>query len=660
MLGKLTLDTELRTTKFENKLDKLEKDLDVAERKAEQAEEKFNRIAEAIDATPTGGSQTKEFLALAEAGDKASIELDKAKNNVEDIKNKIVETRLEMDKTEFDRKGKNLTNANRLIKKLKQVGLAVFSIRGAYSLLSRASSAYLSKDTELAQKLQNVWVGLGSILSPVLEYMSNLMLKALGYLNVFIKTLTGIDFIAKANAKALNKQASAQKNLNKQMLSFDEINKLSDTSTSGSTNVGGTIDIPELDNNVIAKLQDMAYWLKENWSWLEKVGIALGIVFGAVKIAGIIKNIGTLIGIKGIGGLTSSLNGIPTAISIGLTLVGVTAIISEILYIKDQISELESSNEKFRKSAQKNYATAIKNLNDINGIIDEQNQKRAVGNSALEDSYKWYYKIFGLDKESLKTSGQIVYNSQVTLDKLKEQYEMGKLSKEEQDKILKAMIDQYNYNLAMIKILDENGIKTNDLVKVNTNYAEEIKKVSDGLGLSRDKLGEMIIKSSEEKDLTKGIYDNIANINKTPLNSKSATYTITAKADTSQATKDYSNFFSKLGGSISAIFTPDAWKNNIVKSISNIWKGKKLATGGIVYNPGAGVPVGRNVVAGEAGAEGVLPLTNPETMATLGKEIGKWITLNMNITNQIDGRVLNKRLETIKREDDFSTNGGVL
>ena len=33
---------------------------------------------------------------------------------------------------------------------------------------------------------------------------------------------------------------------------------------------------------------------------------------------------------------------------------------------------------------------------------------------------------------------------------------------------------------------------------------------------------------------------------------------------------------------------------------------------------------------------------------------------NMNITNQIDGRVLNKRLETIKREDDFSTNGGVL
>ena len=47
-------------------------------------------------------------------------------------------------------------------------------------------------------------------------------------------------------------------------------------------------------------------------------------------------------------------------------------------------------------------------------------------------------------------------------------------------------------------------------------------------------------------------------------------------------------------------------------------------------------------------------------MARLGKEIGKWITLNMNITNQIDGRVLNKRLETIKREDDFSTNGGVL
>lgn len=82
-----------------------------------------------------------------------------------------------------------------------------------------------------------------------------------------------------------------------------------------------------------------------------------------------------------------------------------------------------------------------------------------------------------------------------------------------------------------------------------------------------------------------------------------------------------------------------------------------LATGGIVDMPKTGVAIGANTVAGEAGREGVLPLTNAQTMSELGKEIGKWITLNLDITNTIDGRVLNKRLESIKNNNSFMRNG---
>ena len=56
--------------------------------------------------------------------------------------------------------------------------------------------------------------------------------------------------------------------------------------------------------------------------------------------------------------------------------------------------------------------------------------------------------------------------------------------------------------------------------------------------------------------------------------------------------------------------------------------------------PGKGVPLGYSAIGGEAGKEGVVPLTDPTAMAQLGEEIGKWV--NIGIQNQmvVDGRVL--------------------
>lgn len=46
----------------------------------------------------------------------------------------------------------------KVISKIKRFTLSLLSIRSAYSLVSKASSAYLSQDTQLANKLQAVWV----------------------------------------------------------------------------------------------------------------------------------------------------------------------------------------------------------------------------------------------------------------------------------------------------------------------------------------------------------------------------------------------------------------------------------------------------------------------------------------------------------------------
>lgn len=83
------------------------------------------------------------------------------------------------------------------------------------------------------------------------------------------------------------------------------------------------------------------------------------------------------------------------------------------------------------------------------------------------------------------------------------------------------------------------------------------------------------------------------------------------------------------------------------------------ATGGIVDVPQRGVPVGNNVFAGEAGAEGILPLTDENTMRRLGQEIAKWIVLNVQLNNYIDGRLLAKVIKQIMNGQEFSRNGGV-
>ena len=103
---------------------------------------------------------------------------------------------------------------------------------------------------------------------------------------------------------------------------------------------------------------------------------------------------------------------------------------------------------------------------------------------------------------------------------------------------------------------------------------------------------------------------------------------------------------------------------DIINAVPGINLGKlttikfpRLASGGIVNNPGKGV-VMNGYVAGEAGREGVIPLTDPYAMQTLGREIGKWITVNNTSNTYLDGRLIQKNQDKVREELAFATNGG--
>ena len=124
------------------------------------------------------------------------------------------------------------------ISSIKRFAMSLLSIRGAYNAVSKAASAYLSYDTQLSDSIQNSWNVLGSLLAPALEYVASIFAKVVSYIASFVKALTGIDLVARANTKALNNQTKASKKAkqeNHQLTGIDDLNNLTTNKDSGDS-----------------------------------------------------------------------------------------------------------------------------------------------------------------------------------------------------------------------------------------------------------------------------------------------------------------------------------------------------------------------------------------------------------------------------------------
>ena len=113
--------------------------------------------------------------------------------------------------------------------------------------------------------------------------------------------------------------------------------------------------------------------------------------------------------------------------------------------------------------------------------------------------------------------------------------------------------------------------------------------------------------------------------------------------------------------------TGKTWKMNASLAISGATKGAvsgatqinavnvHLAKGGIINNPGRGVPVG-GAIAGERGKEGVIPLTDSQQMEMIGEAIGRYVTINLTNTIKMNARQIAKETKRVSAENDFATN----
>lgn len=572
-------------------------------------------------------SSTKKILSLT--GKQADgLNMDKFKKSLVESEAEAEKLKSKINKIESETKNSGIINTasfEKGINSIKKFGLSLLSIRGIYSTVSRASSAYLSQDTALADKLQSVWVGLGSFLVPIIDMINNALLKGLGYLNVFIKALTGVDFVARANtkimennAKAISKTAKAQKELNNELYSFDEMNVQqreiksggADISTSGLQSL---IEIPELDMSIVEKLQNLAHWLRENWDWLGKVAIALGAAFGVAKISGLLSNIGKLLGGKNAGGLLglqAVLVGLATIFTIKLYLEGYEKIKKSLDELNESLknvtkgeegltSQTQEASDKFWELYDSGKAnddvmrTHEKLLKDL--TVDMANQSEE-----LQNGIHWWGEFTGSNKKVRESQAELSKQLQVVLKDYERLEKQGLLNEQSTNEYARALDLQ-------IRTMENTGQKTDDL---------------------------------------RAKYEKLTN------RKWNANIDITAN---DYASSKINNVATKLAGLLGL------GSGAISSTISSMFGLKtggivKCATGSIVNNPGRGVMIGNNVIAGESGEEAVFPLTDPNAMSYLGETIGRYVTINLTNITKLDSRTINRQTNKANADEDFLGN----
>jgi DNA repair exonuclease SbcCD ATPase subunit len=553
-----------------------------------------NEIAQKIDVN------RQQQKMLNDEIDKTTGELNKIKQNksLEDTGDKI----------------------GKLVKKVGRWGMAVFGVRSAYMAVRTSMSQVLQYDKQLAKDIEYMKYAFAMTFKPLIEWIVNAVKNLMFYVDYIAQVWFGLDKSIWASAQSMEEANDKAKKLKKTLLGFDEINQL------------GTKDdekTPSFDfaNGLADK--DVPKWIKwigeHKKEILAVVGALTGFFLSKKIVAGISAILGTVSG----GGLIALSSLLAELALVGIIAIEIVVLTKGIEKLKQDINDLTDGQLQLKESA-------VKLTNNMNNLITKFNEE---GNaiSATKDEFEEYANSLF---QNIEINKDMIKKTEETKSAVGELTGANKIASETQEIYRESMrkaIEELGKLYDQNKLTDEQAqlyIDTlEEQIKVLENSYDPIKKNTEEFKKNKTQAEELRKKLNE----LKGNYD----------------VKIDVKTDTSKAKTGLKNFFSTLGKNMVEFLIPGPLSYEQILSKINF-----LAGGGIIDAPGRGVPLASNVIGGEAGAEAVLPLTNPETMTKLGQEIGKWITLNLDITNTIDGRVLNNRLETIKNNDNFSRNGG--
>lgn len=144
---------------------------------------------------------------------------------------------------------------------------ALRGLRDYMGSMLKTNKQFMNSLSAIKGNLQTAFYPIYQTIMPILNSFASVLVKVTGYLATFFNTLLGHNVKTSAGAikdqaDATNKLADATKKANKELYSFDEINKQSDNSDSASSGGGGGITTDVADTADVSKMVEM---LKQAW-----------------------------------------------------------------------------------------------------------------------------------------------------------------------------------------------------------------------------------------------------------------------------------------------------------------------------------------------------------------------------------------------------------
>ena len=605
-----------------------------------------------------------------------------------------------------------------VLNKVAKWGLALVGVRSMYSGIRSAMNLVLGNNEELSNKMQQMRNVLAEALTPLVQTIVNALAKAMVYINYIFNALTGknlFDF-SKATSNASNSLKKGAKNsgaiadnlkeARKQLAGFDEMNVLSDNVASSGGGVGGIGD--EFENifdklkgikipKWVQTLTDILKKLKKYWKELIIVVGAFGTALLALKITSFIKNM------LGIQGMSTKVQG-----GLALITAGLTMLIGSVINLTLNWDKM-TAKEKAINLALAGIGSAFVALGtSIMMGVSVATFGIGLLISAIVAMVTSLATQIAKEEEAIAK----IYDEKVQQDELTE---AKKRAKEAYDELIDAVDRQSQANEDLIEVQGRTGLSGEELWKSVENgtlkyqdmtkeQRETYKAYKNLIQANEDLKNANDEKVASDSRVIKKEYDvRIANSQTKYTYQELKKEIVEAWKKGELTAEDASDSISRMMGDMSAdsydTFVKDIpddiksgldpgkyrstwdkfrdnwnyWINSLARKIGldfnanyhysgaghGFAKGgivvPKLANGGIINQPGRGVPIA-SAIGGESGREGVIPLTDSQQMAMLGEAIGKYITINASITNTMNGRVISRELQRIQQENSFASN----
>lgn len=720
MDGWITIGTQIDESKFDKQIAKLEKQIEAEEKNTQlkldvkiQAENELKRHKQAVyeieqeyektskeverlnnlmskqsqgvKLTPTQSMDLMNYDTIISENEKIGASLDKAYTKQIKLNNNVSKTSLEYQKSSNkvkELKSKidsiNLTRQQEQAKKLQRnfngieksvtnsiasvakLALGVLSIASAYSLVSSASSTLGQYDKEYASNLEYIRYLLAQALAPALRYLVNLASTLLSYLNYILKARFNITLFSKNSAKNFENAKRSTSGISKdtrkikqdlQTTSFDEMTVLNDTTSSTSGGGGGAdFTAPSIDPSLIqGEVPKWLKWIAENKDLIIAAfaGIAGGIA--AIKIIDLLKSSEKFVKVfKDINGVSKIFIGL----GIGLIIGGIVLLIKDIIdFIKDPTWE--------------NFANILRDIGIILAglaitmlAINASNPFGwvALAIAAILLLASTVIKHWDEIKEVLGQIGDWVYEHVIS-----PVVEFFKGLWEEIQEIFSPFIEFFESLFSTL--INNIKISIDNIKQIVSFLWEKIKEIlSPVADFFKDTFEKAYqkVKSVFEPivNFFSGLWDKVKN--------KLSEFGAKVGEVIGKAFKDVIN--GVIGAAENVLNKPINAINKLIDYINDkvplvnltrleTFDLPRMKVGGIINMPGRGIPIGGGqAVGGEAGQEGILPLTDTQAMETLGEAIGRYITINANITNAMNGRVISRQMQQIKNDDSFAYN----